>query len=157
MSHTADSDRPQLVSAALFDGDSSDDVEEDQEGRHDSSNSDPEDLDSSDDGSSDEMEDEAMAVRQPGRTEASNAACLQQGGLWLQGLGASYWGGAPPRGDSEHRTSLSQYLRARELKGGRPPSHRFLRTTSRRLPHILKVPAQLLAMPVRTATWHKLP
>ena len=89
MSHTADSDRPQLVSAALFDGDSSDDVEEDQEGRHDSSNSDPEELDSSDDGSSDEMEDEAMAVRQPGLTEASNAACLQQGGLWLQGLGAS--------------------------------------------------------------------
>ena len=26
MSHTADSDRPQLVSAALFDGDSSDDA-----------------------------------------------------------------------------------------------------------------------------------
>ena len=34
--------------------------------------------------------------------------------------------------------SLSQYLRTRELNGSRPPAHRFLRNTSRRLPHILK-------------------
>ncbi len=150
MSHVADSDRPpRLGSAALDAGDSSD-VEEDQEARPGSSS--PEEV--GEGRSWMEMEDGAMAARQPGHTEASTAACLQQGGLWLQGLGASYWGGAPPRGHSEHRTSLSQYLRARELKGSRPPSHRFLRTTSRRLPHILKVPAQLLAMLLHTAPKH---
>jgi hypothetical protein len=87
---------------------------------------------------SDEIQNVATAARQSHRhlAQASQgSACVQQDGLWLQnGHSAAQHLSA----SGERRMSLSQYLRTRELKGSRPPAHRFLRTTSRRLPHILK-------------------
>ena len=59
----------------------------------------------------------------------------EQGGLWLQN---GHRAAQHLSASGEHRLSLSQYLRTRELQGSRPPAHRFLRTSSRRLPHILK-------------------
>jgi len=41
--------------------------------------------------------------------------------------------------------SVSEFLKAREYAGRRPPKHHFARTTVRKLPHILKVSALLLS------------